>query len=126
MSDTTPPADGGNITEPQDNWAARYVGLQKVVATRDADLHTANGQLDSLRKEHEQALARIAEYDQQAVDASEEEQAKAQYEALKTRFEQDPPKPVGNNPQRTWADGSDDDSSWGGRDRLGIDSGFPV
>jgi hypothetical protein len=123
--DTTPSTPDNN---PTDNWQQRYTGLQKVVATRDADLHTANAALDTLRLEHEQALARIAEYDQQAVDASEEEQARQTYEQLRERFETAPPTPIGNNPARPtngWAD-DDDGPTWGGRERVGDSAGYPI
>ena len=125
MDDTTPPANSGDNQTPQDDWQSRYAGLQKVVAKRDTELATATTSLDQLRKEHEQALADLATYRQRDVDAGEEEQAKAQYEALRMRFEQAPPTPVGNNPARSWADGSGD-TNWRGRSHDGDGQGFPV
>ena len=125
MPDTTPPAESGDITDaPQDNWEARYGGLQKVLAKRDTELTTATDELGRLRAEHEQAIADLATYRQRDVDASEDEQARQTYEQLRERFEAEPPKPIGNNPARGWADGSD--SRYADRERTGTGSGWPT
>ena len=127
MNDTTPSPDSGDITTTSDDWQSRYVGLQKVVAKRDTELTTTQAELEQLRKEREQAQAELDTYRQRDVDASEEEQARQQYEALRTRFEEGPPKPVGNNAQRPakgWEDGSD--TSWTTRGHNGNGSGFPI
>ncbi len=125
MDDTTPPANSGDNQTPQDDWQSRYAGLQKVVAKRDTELTTANASLDQLRKEHEQALADLNTYRQRDVDASEEEQAKAQYESLRARFEAPPPTPIGNNPKGTsWTDGREDDANWRDRDRIDRGAGW--
>ncbi len=125
MDTTTPPAESGDNQTPQDDWQGRYAGLQKVVAKRDTELTTANASLDQLRKEHEQALADLNTYRQRDVDASEEEQAKAQYESLRARFEAPPPTPIGNNPKGTsWTDGREDDANWRDRDRIDRGAGW--
>lgn len=105
MPDTTTTPE--TTTDAQDNWEQRYVGLQKVVAKRDTDLTAANVALDSLRAENEAANVELLDYRQKAVDESEDEAARTQYDQLRARF--DPaPKPVGNNPARPhWTDGGD-------------------
>ncbi len=110
--DTTPPANSGDNQQPQpDNWEGRYAGLQKVLAKRDTDLTTATTELDRLRRrENTKAQAELDTYRQRDVDAGEEEQARQSYEALRARFEPEPPRPVGNNPARSWADGSGDET----------------
>ena len=120
---TTPPPADGDINATQENWEQRYLGLQKVVAKRDADLTTRQAELDALRAEHEAATTRLSEYDQKAVDVTEEEQARQQYEALRTRFEAEPPKPIGNNAARDWAGGSGE--RYAERERTGTSSGWP-
>jgi septal ring factor EnvC (AmiA/AmiB activator) len=126
VTNTTPSPDAGDTSnEPQDNWEGRYAGLQKVLAKRDSELTTTAAELDNLRKEREQAQAELDTYRQRTVDASEEEQARQSYEALRARFEQAPPTPVGNNPARSWADGSGD-TNWRGRSHDGDGQGFPV
>lgn len=125
MEDTTPSPDAGDTSSEQDNWQGRYAGLQKVVAKRDTELTTATTELDRLREENAKALADLGTYRQRDVDASEDEQARQSYEALRARFEPEPPKPVGNNPAKTWADGSGD-TNWRGRPHDGDGQGFPV
>src|SRR5690348_7092357 len=98
---TTPPVSTDD-NSPSDDWASRYVGLQKVLAKRDTDLNTRQAELDALRAEHEAAMAELREHRQKAVDASEEAQALAQYETLRERFEPAPPTPIGNNPKGEW------------------------
>jgi hypothetical protein len=105
---TTPPGESGENQTPQDDWQSRYAGLQKVLSKRDTELTTANASLDQLRKEHEQAVADLATYRQRDVDASEEDDARRQYESLRARFEEAPPKPVGNNPTGGWTDARGD------------------
>ncbi len=126
MDDMTPSSDdSGDITNDADNWQGRYAGLQKVLSKRDTELTTATTSLDQLRKEHEQALADLNTYRQRDVDASEEEQAKAQYESLRARFEAPPPTPIGNNPKGTsWTDGREDDANWRDRDRIDRGAGW--
>jgi hypothetical protein len=108
----------------QDNWEARYKGLQAVLGKRDTDLSTTSAELDRLRAEHEQAIADLSTYRQRDVDASEEDLARQQYEALRTRFEADPPKPIGNNPARDWTDGSGE--RYRERERTGTGQGWPT
>ena len=120
MSDdkTTPTPETGD----QENWEQRYVGLQKVVAKRDADLAARQAALDALTAEHEAIEAELAEKRQAEADAREEAEAAKQYEALKERFEAAPPRPVGNNPVREeWYSG-------GGKRREQYESprGFPT
>ncbi len=107
----------------QDNWEARYKGLQKVLAERDTTLTTSTAALDSLRQEHEQTLAELDTYRQRDVDASEEEQARKTYEDLRARFEPEPPPPVGLKGRRGWEDGSE--SGYLTRDKTGS-TGFPT
>lgn len=104
-----PVSDAGNTTDnaQQDNWEQRYQGLQKVLAKRDTELTAATAQLDQLRAEREQAAAELETYRQRETDASEEEQARQQYEQLRARFEPEPPTPIGNNPPRDWMDKQD-------------------
>jgi hypothetical protein len=127
VTDTTPSPDSGDSNTPQDNWEGRYAGLQKVLAKRDTELSTATAELDRLRTEHEQALTDLATYRQRDVDASEEEQARQQYEQLRERFEEAPPTPVGNNQQRTPASCADaSDRSFIDRERTGTSAGYPI
>jgi chromosome segregation ATPase len=124
VPNTTPATTNDDTTE---NWEQRYAGLQKVLAKRDTELTTAQAALDALRAEHEQADADLATYRQRDVDASEEEQARTQYEALRERFEAEPPTPVGNNqqrPARGWEDGSE--SAYAERERAGTSMGWPI
>lgn len=122
--DTTPPANSGDTSTPSDNWEQRYKGLQKVVATRDADLHTKDAELAALREENEATKAALDTYRQRDVDTSEEEAARQQYEALRARFEQEPPRPIGNNPARDWTDGNG--RRYADRERAGDSGGFPI
>jgi hypothetical protein len=129
VTDTTPsPADGDTTNTPQDNqWESRYAGLQKVVAKRDEALNTATAELDRLRAEHEAAQNELATFRQATVDASEEETARQQYEALKERFAEPNPKPIGNNPARPargWEEGSE--KRYADRERTGTSQGFPI
>jgi hypothetical protein len=133
VTDTTPSPDSGDITNAQENWEGRYAGLQKVLAKRDTELTTANTSLDALRTEHEQALADLATYRQRDVDASEEEQARAQYESLKARFgAEETHTPVGNNAARGNAPAAENDwlsgnpSGYQSRERTGTGSGWPI
>jgi hypothetical protein len=118
--------NSGDITNaPQENWEQRYLGLQKVVAKRDEALNTKQAELDALRAEHEAATTRLNDYAQRDVDASEEEQARQQYELLRERFEETPT-PVGNNqarPAQGWEDATE---RYAERERTGTDSGFPI
>jgi hypothetical protein len=127
VDNTTPAPDAGDIANTQENWESRYLGLQKVVAKRDADMNTRQAELDALRAEHEAAQTELNDFRQKTVDASEEEQARAQYETLRTRFEPENPKPIGNNqarPAHGWPDASG--KGYADRDRLGTDMGFPT
>lgn len=123
---TTPPADGGDNQQPQDNWEGRYSGLQKVLAKRDTELATANASLGSLQEERDAALAELATYRQREVDASEEETARQQYEALRDRFEPAPPKPIGNNPSADWLSSAGAPNPYQTRERSGTGSGWPI
>jgi hypothetical protein len=123
-NDTTPPPADGDTNAPQEDWQSRYTGLQKVVAKRDTDLTTATSELDRLRAEHEQTLAELGTYRQRDVDTSEEDAARQSYEALRARFEPDPPKPIGNNPSRGWEDGSG--ARYAERERTGTGQGWPI
>jgi hypothetical protein len=129
VSDTTPTpnvpdAQAEPATPDQENWQARYVGLQKVVAKRDESLYTTQAALDALTREHAAAVTRLAEHDQQVANAGEEEAARASYEALRERFDQRP-RPVGNNPARTQG-GAADWTNPGKRERAEPSQGFPV
>jgi Skp family chaperone for outer membrane proteins len=125
---STPPANSGDTNAPQENWEQRYLGLQKVVAKRDAELNTRQAELDALRAEHEAATNRLNDYAQRDVDATEEEQARQQYEALRERFEAEPPTPVGNNQQRTPRDWTDQNerADYIERVREGTGMGWPI
>jgi hypothetical protein len=101
---TTPSVDTTADNPTSENWEARYAGLQRVIAKRDESLHTATSELDALKAEKEALLTEVSDYRQSRVDADEEEKARIQYEALRERFEPAPPKPIGNNPARDWAD----------------------
>ena len=127
-NDTTPPPADGDDNTPQDNWESRYSGLQKVLAKRDTDLTTATGELGRLQEEHAKTLAELDTYRQRDVDASEEETARQQYEQLRQRFEQEPPKPIGNNAARqTRADDwTDSGSTYATRERSGTGTGWPL
>ena len=112
MSDTTPAPEGDPNDANQENqpgagedWQARYLGLQKVVAKRDEALRTERERLDALTAEHERISDEVAAYRQMKAAEVEEENARLQLEALKERFEP-PPVPVGINPPaaRTWTD----------------------
>jgi hypothetical protein len=125
VPDTTPPPADGDDNTPQENWEGRYAGLQKVLSKRDTELTTATTELDRLKAEHEQAIAELGTYRQRDVDASEEDLARQQYDALRARFEPDPPTPIGNNPQRRgWEDGSG--NSYAERERTGTGTGWPI
>jgi hypothetical protein len=122
VPDTTPTPDAP--TE-QENWQQRYIGLQKVVASRDTALNTSTAALDALQAEHEAALTELATYRQKAVDAGEEAAALAQYEALQARFEPPAPKPIRNNPARNGA-ASDDWLAPRERATRDVSEGFPT
>lgn len=124
MDDMTPSSDDSGDTNDADNWQGRYAGLQKVLAKRDSELSTANASLDQLRKESEQALADLDTYRQRDVDTSEEDLARQQFEALRTRFEAPAPTPIGNNAARDWTDSQSE--RYGDRERTGTSQGFPV
>lgn len=106
MSDTTTTTETPD-TEPaapqSEDWARRYVGLQKVVAARDTELNTRQAALDALKAEHEAAITELNTYRQADVDKSEEETALRTYESLKERFSPTP-RPIGNNKARDWTD----------------------
>jgi hypothetical protein len=131
VNDTTPPANSGNANT-QDNWESRYSGLQKVLSKRDTELTTATSELDRLREEHAKLAEELDTYRQRDVDASEEEVARQQYEALRERFgTEETPRPVGNNPTRSnvgmgddWLSGSD--GGYASRERTGDGMGFPI
>lgn len=111
-------------TQPaEDDWASRYTGLQRVLAKRDAELHTAQEAIDALKAEHEAALTELATHRQKAVDATEEENARAQFELLKERFEHTP-KPIGNKPSRHGAAGWLDQPA--PQPKRNPSQGFPV
>ena len=106
MPNTTPTPeqpDTQPAAEQQENWPARYAGIQRVVALRDTALVTTQTELNALKAEHETAIAELATYRQRDVDTSEEEAALASYEALKERFSPTP-RPIGNNKARDWTD----------------------
>lgn len=120
VADTTPPPADGDITNAQENWESRYLGLQKVIAKRDTDLNTKQAELDALRAEHEAANTELAERRQRDVDTSEEDAARQQFEQLRERF--DPaPTPIGNSPARDWLSGSED-AGYAQRERSGDSS----
>lgn len=129
---TTPPATSGDNQDASDNWEARYRGLQKVLAGRDTELTAANASLGTLQEEHAKTLAELDTYRQRDVDASEEENARQQYETLRARFgDEESPRPVGNNPQRGNAPTGDDwlstePSAYKARERSGTESGWPI
>ena len=128
---TTPSPDSGD-SNTSDNWESRYAGLQKVLSKRDTDLTAAQAEADTLRKEREQVQAELEAYRQRDVDTSEEEQARQQYEDLKTRFEPENEKPIGNNASK--ANRGTDENDWltgsgnpyGSRERTGTGGGFPI
>ena len=131
MDITTPAPQSGDTNTTQDNWEQRYGGLQKVLAKRDTELTTATAALGSLQEEHAQTLAELDTYRQRDVDASEEETARQQYEALRARFgDEESPRPLGNNVARGNAGSGDDWLSAGGgyptRERTGTSTGWPT
>ena len=122
---TTPSSDSGDTTSPQDtSWESRYTGLQKVLSKRDSELTGATTELGKLQEEHAKTLAELSTYRQRDVDASEEENARQQFEALRARFEPEPSRPIGNNPARDWTDGSG--SRYAERERVGTSQGWPI
>jgi hypothetical protein len=131
VDDTTPPANSGNITNPQDtDWASRYTGLQRVLSTRDRELAGATSELGKLQEEHAKVIAELDTYRQRDVNASEEATAREQYEALRARFGvEETPTPVGNSQART-APREDDwlsaGSGYNARERTGDGTGFPI
>ncbi len=125
MDDTTPTPDSGEITDQQDTtWESRYQGLQKVLSKRDGELSTATTELGQLKEERAKTIAELETYRQRDVDASEEDVARQQFDALRARFEPEPPKPVGNNPARGWEAGSE--SRYAERERTGTGTGWPT
>jgi hypothetical protein len=127
VPDSTTPAPGsGETNGTQDNWEQRYSGLQRVLAKRDETLAALTADLDRLKAEHAANDAELADFRQKTVDASEEEAARQTYEALRERFEREPPKPSGRNPPRVpeWTDVRED--TYAGRPRNGTGSGYPV
>jgi hypothetical protein len=126
VPDTTPPPADGDITNPQDtSWESRYTGLQKVLSKRDSELTSATTELGKLQDEHGKTLADLDTYRQRDVDASEEDIARQQFEALRARFEPEPPKPIGNNPaRRGWEEGSGE--RYAERERTGTSQGWPI
>ncbi len=107
---TTPVEQKTDTTSHTGDWEQRYIGLQKVVEKRDAELAKRQAALDALKAEHEAATSQLNEYRQKDVDTSEEAAALAQYEQLRERFESPPPVPVSNAAPREWFDSRRQDS----------------
>jgi hypothetical protein len=123
VPDTTPIPANGEQT-PEENWEQRYAGLQKVIAKRDGALADRQRALDALQAEHVAALLELADFRQKAVDASEDEAARQQYEQLRERFEPAPPTPLGANPPRDWTDHADRQRS--PKPELAESTGYPT
>ncbi len=96
MPDTTTPAGqaDADANATTDSWEQRYTGLQRVVAKRDGELAEARKALTDLQTTREAETAELAEFRAQRAAADEEARAEAQYEALRQRFEAEPPTPT--------------------------------
>ena len=128
VTDTTIPADQSDAGT-EDNWQARYVGLQKVLSTRDAELAAERKRAQEAQDALDAQSTDMTELEEfrQARQAAESEQAeRAQYETLKAKFEQAPPTPLkhGGSGDRVWA-GADYPAAKA-RERDAEVGGFPV
>lgn len=116
----TPAPDAGEQSSEQENWSARYAGLQKVLSKRDTDLATATSALDELRRQHEAAMTELAAFKAAEAAAGEEEAAKAAYEELRQRFEPKFRNPAANPIRDAWSEGS----AWADREREEVGTGM--
>lgn len=119
MSDTTTPAatDSGDAGQ---DWQAKYNGLMRVANRRGEELTASQRELEQVRQRGIELEQELAAYRAREAEQREEEQARAHYETLRGRFEDEPPTPRGQNSRRERS--GRDEFDWDGFQS----SGYPI
>jgi predicted nuclease with TOPRIM domain len=86
---TGPDASG----EGTQDYAAKYNGLQQAFQKRQNEIALKEQAWAAKEAEYEAKMARLTELEAKEQAAVEEANARAQYEALQARFEEEPPTP---------------------------------
>lgn len=110
MGDQTTGPDASGDAAP--DYAAKYNGLQQAFQKRTNEFAEREQAWTTEKADYEAKAAKLAEYEAREQAALEEQNARAEYEALQARFEEDPPTPLRHNEgaSRLAGDGRDDGS----------------
>lgn len=101
-------ASQGDAGNNNTDWAGRYTGLQTVLNKRNDELTSAQQALAQAKAMSAAQEAELESYRVAARAAKEEADQQAQYEALRAKFEPEPPTPRGTNGAREPRSGNDD------------------
>jgi hypothetical protein len=82
------------------DWPAKYTGLQRVLNRRQMELVDAQSALEQAKAMAAEQQIEIESYRARDRAANEEADAERTYEALRTRFEPEPPTALRNNGPR--------------------------
>lgn len=101
MSNETTPVDQGDAGT--NDWEQRYRGLQTVLNRRTDELSAAKVAHDELRARYEGELAELAQYRARHQADEAEARERAEYERLRSLYDDEPPRPRSQNAPRGFA-----------------------
>lgn len=102
---TTGPDASGDAGSP--DYAAKYNGLQQAFQKRTNEFAAKEQAWTQEKADYEAKAAKLAEYEAREQAAIEEQNARAEYEALQDRFAEEPPTPLRHGGVRTLTGGDD-------------------
>jgi hypothetical protein len=110
VTDTTTPAatDSGDAGQ---DWQAKYSGAQIALNKKHDALTVAERRAQESSERASALEAELDAYRAREAASSEENNARALYESLRERFEEEPPTPRGNNAPRDFHRSADDGSA---------------
>ena len=98
MDDTTGTGSAdASANSGQPDYQSKYNGLMSAFGKRQNEWQQREAELSGRIEELTAKAAKLAEYEAREAAEAEEREAQAQYEALRERFEQEPPAPQNPN-----------------------------
>src|SRR4051794_29290520 len=97
---TTGSADASGDAGEPDNYKAKYDGLQRAFNKRHDEFTTTSKALETATERQAELEAELSAYRARDAEANQEERDRQAYEALRTRFEEEPPSPLRHNERR--------------------------
>jgi predicted nuclease with TOPRIM domain len=100
VADTATPSGQADEGTQNEDWQSRYVGLQRVLSRKEAELAEARQAAEGRQGMVESDRAELAAVRAERAAADEERRAEQEYEALRGRFEPDPGTPMQHSESR--------------------------